>query len=136
MPTFFRFFDDNVGMEIWDRIREGLAAQERTQEWLAGQIGVRADSLNRWLIRKTMPNADQVVAIAVALGTTAEYLVTGRRPSHVTPEDRALLEKAHPWRTVLEDLEALEPAVAASWAAGIHGAAVAARETKKLRGAG
>jgi hypothetical protein len=64
-------------MEMWDRIKEGIAAQNTSQEWIASRIGVRADLFRRWSSRRTMPNADQAVGIAEALGTTVEYLVKG-----------------------------------------------------------
>ena len=126
---------DNRGMSIWDRIREEIAAQNTTQEWVATKVGVRADLFRRWMSRQTMPNADQVARMAEALGTTVEYLVTGRHPLFLGPADEAFLETARKWRPVLDDLEDLEPPVALSWVAGIHGAAEAARASKPAKNA-
>lgn len=116
-------------MEIWERIREKVSEQNTTQEWVSSKIGVRPDLFRRWMSKRIMPNADQAVAIAEALGTSVEFLVTGKRPEHLSETEKRLLGTALKWKDVLEDLESLDAQVAASWVAGIHGAAAAARES-------
>lgn len=123
-------------MDFWERIDYLIAERGTTRKAVAEKIGINAGNLAAWKTRHNFPSAAISVKLAEALDTTVEYLVTGQAPRMLTSADNVFLERARAWRTVLEDLEALEPAVAASWAAGIHGAAVAARETKNLRGAG
>lgn len=123
-------------MDFWERIDARIADIGTTRKAIAGEVGINANNFASWKTRHNYPSVAVVTKLAAALGTSVEYLVTGEPPAFLDPADRDLLDRARTWRTVLEDLEALEPAVAASWAAGIHGAAVAARETKKLRGAG
>ncbi len=64
-------------MLFWNRVKTLIKERNTTQEWIAGKVQVRADLFRRWASKSTMPNADQAVAIAQALGVTVEYLVTG-----------------------------------------------------------
>jgi transcriptional regulator with XRE-family HTH domain len=69
-------------MDFWERLRVEIKNNNTTQEWIASKTGIPFGTLRKWFSRKTMPNADQAVRIAQALGTTVEELVTG--------EDRSL----------------------------------------------
>ncbi len=64
-------------MTFWDRLKNQIRKENTTQEWVAGQIDVSYRTFRGWVSRKIMPNADQAVAIAKALNTTVEYLVSG-----------------------------------------------------------
>lgn len=122
--------DENIDMEFWNRVKDEIARQNTTQEWVAKKTNSNYRTFRGWVSREIMPNADQAVAIADALGTSVEYLVTGKRPEHLSETEKRLLGMALKWKEVLEDLDALEPQIATSWAAGIHGAAEAARESR------
>jgi len=76
--------------DFWNRVREALSAQGTTQEWVARKIGIRPDSFSRWIGRGILPSVDQGAAIASALGTTTEYLVTGKDPEGLSPRIHAL----------------------------------------------
>lgn len=79
-------------MDIWERIREEVKTQNTTQAWVAEHAGIPFGTFQRWLAHKTMPNADQALAIARALNTTVEYLISGENGhvatlSECPPED-------------------------------------------------
>lgn len=79
-------------MDMWERIREEVKAQNTTQAWVAEHAGIPFGTFQRWLAHKTMPNADQALAIAKALNTNVEYLVSGEKGriallSECEPED-------------------------------------------------
>ena len=114
-------------MDFWERLKLEIKRNNTTQEWLAKKIDVPFGTLRKWLSRQTMPNADQAVAMAAALGTTVEYLVTGEPPKTFSPSDNSLLELANTWKQVIVDLNDLDPIVASSWTKGIHSIAEDAR---------
>ena len=43
--------------------------------------GVNHDTYYTWKSKGTLPRADEALAIAKALGTTVEYLITGEKPN-------------------------------------------------------
>jgi len=86
--------------DYWGRLKNEIKKQNTTQEWVAGQIGVSYRTFRGWMYRKIMPNADQVVAIAEALDTTVEYLVTGKNPDTWQPPRR--------YADIVEGLEMLD----------------------------
>ena len=78
-------------MSFWVRVKTLISKNNTTQEWVAGQVPVRPDTFSRWVQRKTMPNADQAVAIASALNTTVEYLVTGTTHENTENSDTRMV---------------------------------------------
>ena len=92
-------------------------------EWVARQINIRPDSFRRWSSRKILPNAEKAVGIASALNTTVEFLVTGEEPEFLPAGEIIFYRQALKWRTVIEDLEILSPAVANGFCIAIHTAA-------------
>lgn len=77
-------------MDFWERLKNGVKENNTTQEWIAKEIGIPFGTLRKWLSRKTMPNADQAVAIARALNTTVEEMVTGESCNDTPPQLRSL----------------------------------------------
>lgn len=67
-------------MDFWLRVREKLDYQGLTQRELAERIGESYNTLQSWINRNRLPNAEQAVKVADTLGTSVEFLVTGRRP--------------------------------------------------------
>jgi transcriptional regulator with XRE-family HTH domain len=72
--------------------------------------GIEKRTIDKWVskTKPTIPNVYDAYAIARALGTTVEYLVTGEEPLIILPPDRRLLEKARRYRPVIDDLEYLD----------------------------
>lgn len=90
LGIFAVFLSDNKAMGFWIRVKNEIRQARTTQEWVATKVGVRPDTFSRWIQRNTMPNADQVVAIAHVLGVTVEYLVTGKDATLPAPHLRGL----------------------------------------------
>ena len=64
------------------RVKELLKAQNATQDKIAKQINERADTFSKWIQKDRLPDAAQSYKIAVALGVSVEYLVTGKEPDN------------------------------------------------------
>ena len=98
-------------MDFWDRVKARIKQQNTTQEWVAGQAGVVVGSFRGWIAKGRKPDADRAVAIAAALGTTVEQLVTGKAPG-----DSWLAEH----RQLIADLKALPPDTLEEKAVELH----------------
>jgi len=109
--------------EFWERVKIKIQSENTTMEWVARQINIRPDSFLRWSSRKILPNAEKAVGIASALNTTVEFLVTGEEPEFLPAGEIIFYRQALKWRTVIEDLEILSPAVANGFCIAIHTAA-------------
>ena len=69
-------------LDFWMRVKELLKAQNATQDKIAKQINERADTFSKWIQKDGLPDAEQSYKIAVALGVSVEYLVTGEEPDN------------------------------------------------------
>ena len=63
---------------FWKRVKELIKERKTKQEELAVNCGISYRTFQTWINRKTYPDAAQAFRIASALGTTVEYLVTGK----------------------------------------------------------
>ena len=98
-------------MDFWDRAKARIKQQNTTQEWVAGKADVSFRTFQNWIYTNRLPDADQAVAIAAALGTTVEQLVTGKAPG-----DPWLAEH----RQLIADLKALPPDTLEEKAVELH----------------
>jgi len=73
------------------RLKNEIKAQNTTQEWISGKIGVPVSTFRKWMTRKTYPNIKEGVEIAKLLETSAEYLVTGIEPEGLNEIERKLV---------------------------------------------
>jgi transcriptional regulator with XRE-family HTH domain len=78
-------------MDFWMRLKNEIKAQNTTQEWVAGKIGVPFGTFRKWMTRKTYPNIKEGIEIAKLLETSAEYLVTGDEPQGLNDIERKLM---------------------------------------------
>jgi len=78
-------------MDFWIRLKNEIKAQNTTQEWIAGKIGVPLSTFRKWMTRKTYPDMKEGVKIAKLLGISAEYLVTGDEPVSLSNSERKLI---------------------------------------------
>ena len=78
-------------MDFWGRLKNEIKAQNTTQEWIAGKIGVPLSTFRKWMTRKTYPDAREAVEIAKLLETSAEYLVTGFTPENLNDTEQKLI---------------------------------------------
>ena len=65
-------------LDFWLRVKDKLDYQYSTQKDLAEKIGESYNTLQSWINRDRLPNAEQSVKIADALNTSVEFLVTGK----------------------------------------------------------
>ena len=79
-------------MDFWMRLKSEIKAQNTTQEWIAGKIGVPLSTFRKWMTRKTYPNLKEGVEMAKLLETSAEYLVTGIEVENLSDTERKLLQ--------------------------------------------
>ena len=113
-----------------DRLRERMAVKNFTAKDLGRHAGVEYRTVEGWTSsRRSLPRADTAVAIARALDTTVEYLVTGEVSPSLSHADLGLLDRARQYRPVIEDLDELKEDIRVPLIAAIHGAAEEARKS-------
>ncbi len=90
--TFFHvFLGDTIDMETQfaTMLRKIMEYRDITAKDLGRQAGIEHRTIEGWTSsRKTIPRADAAVAIAQALDTTVEYLITGEAPAGWRPPPR------------------------------------------------
>ena len=78
-------------MDFWDRLKDQIKERDFTYEIVARKLKIPIGTFKNWLLRKTYPDARQIVDVAKMLNTTVEYLVDGpENMEHIklTDEDR------------------------------------------------
>lgn len=73
-----------VALNFWARVSDLMAEKKMTQSDLAKIIGISVPVIRNQIYRGILPRVDTAVLIAQTLDSTAEYLVTGKKP---TPPD-------------------------------------------------
>ena len=83
-------------LDFWLRVKAKLEYQGLTQRELAARIDVSYNTLQSWINRNRLPNAEQAVRVADVLNTSVEFLVTGRRSQNKSDHSRTvrILEQA------------------------------------------
>ena len=69
-------------LDFWTRVKDILDFNTISQKELAGKINESYNTLQSWINRDRLPNAEQAVKIADALNTSVEFLVTGKSVSY------------------------------------------------------
>jgi len=64
-------------LQFWTNVKDELEYNAMTQKQLADLVEISYNTIQSWITKDRLPNAEQTVKIARALKTTAEYLVTG-----------------------------------------------------------
>lgn len=65
-------------LKFWIRVRDSLEYLGLSQKELAEQIHESYNTLQSWISKDRLPNAEQAVKIAATLQTSVEFLVTGK----------------------------------------------------------
>ena len=65
-------------LNFWIRVRDRLDYLGFSQKELAEQIHESYNTLQSWISKDRLPNAEQAVKIAATLQTSVEFLVTGK----------------------------------------------------------
>ena len=83
-------------LDFWLRVKDKLDFQDSTQRDLAQNINESYNTLQSWINRDRLPNAEQAVKIAEALNTSVEFLVTGKSNNRKNDHSKTveLLEEA------------------------------------------
>ena len=83
-------------LDFWLRVKDKLDFQDMTQRVLAEKINESYNTLQSWINRDRLPNAEQAVTIADALNTSVEFLVNGKPSNRKTDHSKTvkLLEEA------------------------------------------
>ena len=83
-------------LDFWLLVKDKLDFQDLTQRDLAQNINESYNTLQSWINRDRLPNAEQAVKIADALNTSVEFLVTGKSNNRKNDHSKTvkLLEEA------------------------------------------
>ena len=83
-------------LDFWLRVKDKLDFQDMTQRDLAEKINESYNTLQSWINRDRLPNAEQAITIADALNTSVEFLVTGKSSNKKNDHSKTikLLEEA------------------------------------------
>nr|DAQ81192.1 MAG TPA: transcriptional repressor DicA [Caudoviricetes sp.] len=79
-------------MDARDRIFELLDAQKIEQKSFAAEVGVSEVIVTNWRKGRSQSYKSHIVQIAKVLGTTSEYLLTGKTQSSPSPQGDRLPE--------------------------------------------
>lgn len=67
-------------MGIAERLKEARIEKNIKQDDLAYAVGASVKTIQRWESGQSTPNAKKIDALALALGTTGTYLLSGEKP--------------------------------------------------------
>lgn len=67
-----------VMLQFWKNVKDELEYNLMTQKELAESINISYNTLQSWITKDRLPDAEKAVNIAKKLNTTVEYLVTGK----------------------------------------------------------
>jgi transcriptional regulator with XRE-family HTH domain len=81
-------------IDFYERVKKLAKVNKMTIETAVGQAGLSLASYNAYRRHENLPRADEAQKIAAALGTTVEYLVTGKDP-----------ETSRKYREALEEIQ-------------------------------
>lgn len=73
-------------MELGTRIQALRKQRGLSQEALAEQMGLSRQAIGKWETGASAPSLDNLKELAKLLGTTADYLLTGKEPASPPPE--------------------------------------------------
>ena len=63
---------------FWKNVKNELEYNLITQKELAAKLGISYNTLQSWITKDRLPDAEQALKIAKELNTSIEYLVTGK----------------------------------------------------------
>ena len=67
----------NIQQIVMNRIKVVLAEKQRTNRWLAEQMGKSENTVSRWCSNKSQPSLDMLVKIAALLNVDPRQLING-----------------------------------------------------------
>lgn len=80
-------------LQFWNNVKEELEYNLMTQKELAQSLNISYNTLQSWITKDRLPDAENAVKIAKTLKTTVEYLVTGKKSDFVKEESKKIILK-------------------------------------------
>ena len=82
-------------LQFWTNVKEELDYNMITQKDLARLVGISYNTLQSWITKDRLPDAEQALKIAKELKTSVEYLLTGKNESqsNINPLVQNLIPK-------------------------------------------
>ncbi|MDE5894348.1 MAG: helix-turn-helix domain-containing protein [Acetatifactor sp.] len=77
-------------MGIVERIKEKAAEKGTNMTAIENECGLGHGAIRRW--NSNSPSIDKVEIIANFLSVSIEYLITGKEPGNLTPEEQQLVD--------------------------------------------
>ena len=93
-------------LQFWQNVKEELDYNLVTQKELASAIGISYNTLQSWITKDRLPDAEQALKIAKELKTSIDYLVTGKNESQNGIKQQNMIPKLNHLSD--ENLELLE----------------------------
>ena len=69
-------------IDFYERVKSLAKKNNYTIEYAVKQAGLSLGAYNSYRRRQNLPRADEAQKIAQALGTTVEFLITGKEPDN------------------------------------------------------
>ena len=69
-------------IDFYERVKSLAKINNLTIEYVVTQAGLSLGAYNSYRRRENLPRADEAQKIAQTLGTTVEYLTTGKEPDN------------------------------------------------------
>lgn len=66
-------------LQFWKNVKDELEYNLMSQKELSESINLSYNTLQSWITKDRLPDAENAVKIAKKLNTTVEYLVTGEK---------------------------------------------------------
>ena len=80
-------------LQFWTNVKDELEYNAMTQKQLADLVEISYNTIQSWITKDRLPNAEQAVRIAKALSTSVEFLVTGEDSNNTNYETRHTILK-------------------------------------------
>jgi transcriptional regulator with XRE-family HTH domain len=80
-------------LQFWTNVKDELEYNAMTQKQLADLVEISYNTIQSWITKDRLPNAEQAVRIAKALSTSVEFLVTGEDSNNTNSETRHTILK-------------------------------------------
>lgn len=79
-------------IDMYERILEITNKANITGKELGIQLGLKKSPLTDWKNGKSKPTLEQFVKICEIFAVSPEYLITGKEPGDLTPEEQKLVD--------------------------------------------
>jgi transcriptional regulator with XRE-family HTH domain len=97
-------------IDFYERVKSLSKIGNLTIEYVVKQAGLSLGAYNSYRRRENLPRADEAQKIAQALGTTVEYLTTGKEPAdlhiNLIQDMQAVIDQ---YRSGQKSLEKIKP---------------------------